>query len=382
MHKPVVLVFCNFYLPGFRGGGPIRTTSNLVDSLGDELGFRIIAMDRDLGDKLAYTSINKTKWNKQGKSEVFYVGRGLNGIFKIYSILKDYPCNAIYLNSFFSFKFSIIPLIIIKLLKKNKLIIIGSRGEFSKGALALKAFKKRIFIELSLITGLHKNIIWHASTDYEATDIKRVMGDHVTIRTAVDLATKNNDVQLLPRSHESLLKIIFISRISPMKNLLGALYLLRNVRQEVSFDVYGPAEDETYWAECRNAATALPVNVTFAYCGSLQPLEVAATLAKYDLFLFPTFGENYGHVIAEALNAGLPILISDTTPWRDLEQKKIGWDIPLDQPDRFAACIEECATKSVDDYHKWRCEIRRWAIANIGNQDAVDENRRLFNNLD
>ena len=64
---------------------------------------------------------------------------------------------------------------------------------------------------------------------------------------------------------------------------------------------------------------------------------MSESLAKNDLFFFPAHGENYGHVIAEAMAAGCPVLISDQTAWRNLEEKGAGWDLPLDAPGRFRA---------------------------------------------
>lgn len=376
-----ILVLIPAYLPGFKSGGPVRTISNMVDKLGDEFDFRIITMDRDLGDKFVYSSVDPRIWNKCGKAYVFYVERGLRGISEVISMLKEQSYEALYLNSFFSFQFSIFPVLISSIFQSNKPTILAPRGEFSQGALGFKARKKRVFLACAKALDLYRNVIWHASTAHEAADIRRVMGDDVRVRTAIDLAMTDIDIVPVPRSNGGSLQIVFVSRISPKKNLLGALSLLLRVRQQVRFDVYGPTEDEDYWAECQHAAAALPSNVVFTYCGILQPLEVTPTLAKYDLFLFPTLGENYGHVIAEALCAGLPLLISDTTPWRDLEQMKLGWDIPLNQTDRFVACIEECFAKSADEYERWRQDIRRWAVANIGNDAAVEENRQLFSNL-
>lgn len=380
MKKIVILVAG--YLPGFKSGGPVRTVSNMVAALGDEYCFSVVCCDRDIGDEVSYNSIDKNFWNRQGKANVFYIQRGLVGIKNLIKIFRKNHFDIFYLNSFFSFQFSIIPLLILRIFHRNTPIILGPRGEFSLGALAIKSFKKRVFIGFSMMFGLYKNVIWHASTNYESEDIKRVIGSKAIIRIAIDITMTDHYFLPLPCNNDSSLKVIFISRVSPKKNLLGALSLLLNVRRKVHFDVYGPAEDEVYWNECRAVAKVLPKNIVFAYCGVLQPSEIAPTLAKYDLFLFPTFGENYGHVIAEALTAGLPILISDTTPWRDLAIKKLGWDIPLDQPDRFVACIEECCIKSAEAYDQWRRDIRAWAVANIGNQNAVDENRQLFNNLD
>jgi len=51
-------------------------------------------------------------------------------------------------------------------------------------------------------------------------------------------------------------------------------------------------------------------------------------LADYDAFIFPTLGENFGHVIIESLSAGCPVLCSDQTPWNDVFRAGGGSVIP------------------------------------------------------
>lgn len=388
-HKPVVLVFCSFYLPGFLGGGPIRTIANLVDSLGGEFDFLVVAMDRDLGDARAYKSIEKDSWNVQGRARVFYVEPGVRGFLKIASILARHSYDILYLNSFFSFQFSILPLMLYRALKNLKIydsrrsLILGPRGEFSAGALKIKALKKNLYLSFFRILGLQKNMIWHASTEHEAQDIERVIGGAADIRTAIDLSGKNQAIWLNEGQSKdmNLLRIVFISRISPKKNLTGALSMLRDVRESVVFDVYGPLEDEYYWAECLAKVEMLPSNIKFSYKGVLLPAEVMAVVSGYDLLYFPTLGENYGHVIAEAIQAGLPVLISDQTPWRDLEKKKLGWEISLDKPEKFIEIIEECCLIEPDQYAEWRRNIAAWARDNISNSEAIESNRRLFSSI-
>ena len=55
--------------------------------------------------------------------------------------------------------------------------------------------------------------------------------------------------------------------------------------------------------------------MTFSYRGELAPEAVRSTFARYDMFVFPTQGENFGHVIAESLSASCPVICSDETPW-------------------------------------------------------------------
>lgn len=376
-----IIIFCAFYLPGFKGGGPIRTVANMIDQLGDEIHFSLFTSDRDLGESTPYPSILPDAWQRVGKANVFYSSPEIDWFFILWKNIANFQGDALHLNSFFSFRFSILPLLFWRIKQSSKPIILGARGEFSQGALAIKAPKKNIFIKLSKVLGLHNNIIWHASTDHEALDIRRVMGEKTNIRLAIDIAKPGTDVHLSPRAAKDPLRIVFISRISPKKNLLGAIEILQKVKKHVIFDVYGPTEDELYWAECRRSAESLPDNVRFSYCGSLLPNAVLSKLTQYDLFFFPTLGENFGHVIAEAFSAGLPVLVSNATPWRDLSKQSIGWDIPLDQPEKFIACIEECCSKPVEEYDHWRKSIRAWAVDNIGNKDAIEQNRQLFMNL-
>ncbi len=376
-----ILVLTTFFLPGFKGGGPIRTIANMLEALSQEVIFSLVTSDRDLGEKYPYPSVSKDVWLRAAGANVIYISPA-HFVRKMYALISTYTGDAININSFFSFWFGILPTLFWRIHQGRKPIILGPRGEFSQGALALKSAKKRIYLTLAKSLGIYTNVIWHASTEHEADDIRRVMGDKARIRIAVDIACPPPELALQPRQASSALRMVFLSRVSPKKNLLGAIQMLQQVQSPVVFDVYGPAEDVTYWASCQEAAKLLPAHVQFHYCGSLYPAQVPETMARYDLFYLPTLGENFGHVIAEALGCGLPLLIADTTPWRDLAQQKLGWDIPLSQPEQFVAAIETCSCMPAADYDTWRHSIRAWALANIGNDEAVEQNRQLFMNLD
>ena len=376
------MVFTGYYLPGFKGGGPIRTIANMVENLGSEIQFSVVTADRDLGDVASYRDISPNQWLQLGDARIYYASPSIAWVHGLVAVIRQFDGHALHLNSFFSFRFSILPLLIWRALKADKPIIVGPRGEFSKGALALKSPKKRAFLLLAKALGLYRGVIWHASSSHEAEDIRRVIGDSARIRVAIDIACPPSELQLKQRNISSPLQVIFLSRISLMKNLLGVIDVLQRVKTAVVCDVYGPAEDEMYWDKCKESAKQLPAHVQFRYCGPLFPAKVPATLAQYDLFFLPTLGENFGHAIAEALGCGLPVLISDRTPWRDLSQKKLGWDIPLDQTDQFVAAIESCSRIPAADYDAWRQSIRAWALKNIGNEEAVEQNRQLFMNLD
>lgn len=371
-----VLTFTGFYTPSFKGGGPIKTIKNLIDASNVErISFRLVTSDRDLGDCKPFSCVKVGLWNSVGNADVLYTTAGHRGMRQIKSLFEDNDFDIIYVNSFFSFRFSIYPQLLSK--RIDKLVIIAPRGEFSDGALKLRSFKKRLFIGLYKFFGFHRKAIFQASSEYEAKDIKRILGNVVDIRIAPNISSQEF-ASSIPRRTKTKTYIITVSRISPMKNLLQAIQILQEVRSPVVYDIYGPIEDKDYWAKCEAAIKQLPTHIEVRHKGSLKPDQVVETMATYDMFFMPTLGENYGHVIAEAFCAGLPVLIADTTPWRRLEEKGIGWDIPLNRSDTFAQVIDEFAALPDEEYQAKRENILRWAKHKFSQRDAIEANIAMF----
>ena len=144
------------------------------------------------------------------------------------------------------------------------------------------------------------------------------------------------------------------------------------------YDIYGPIEDRDYWLECEKAIGALPPYIQVQHKGELMPDVVVRTMAHYDVFFMPTKGENYSHVITEAFCAGLPVLIADTTPWRNLQNLSIGWDLPLDNPDAFSAVLDELATMQAEEHLRTRQNVLTWAKNKFSQRDAIEANIALF----
>ena len=82
--------------------------------------------------------------------------------------------------------------------------------------------------------------------------------------------------------------------------------------------------------------------------------QIFLLMIEHDLFLLPTLGKSFGHVIWEALISACTILISDRTPWKNLEEKGIRWDFPLDQIERFEEVVQKCVAMDEATHCKWR----------------------------
>lgn len=377
-----ILATLSHYLPGYKSGGPQKSVVNLVDRLGAEFNFKIVTSDRDLGDSQPYRDILADSWMRSAGCEVMYVSEGSRGFSKIATLISSVPHDVLYLNSFFSPTWTIKPLLARYFgLIPKKPTIVAPRGEFSAGALRIKGLKKRAYVALGMASGLFSNLIWHASTDMESQDIRRILGDRAkVIRMASDLPglLVSDGVIDQPRKTGEPLRLIFLARISPMKNLDYALRVLSQVRTPVIFSIYGPPEDLGYHEECQRLASRLPDHVQVRWEGPVEPSQVPKVMAAHDLFFLPTRGENYGHVIAEALGAGTPVLLSDATPWRGLEAAGVGWDLPLEDPSAFAKAVEAAAAQTADAQAAQREQVFRFAKRRQDESADVEANRQLF----
>ena len=382
-YKPVILAFVGNYLPGYKAGGILRITINTVDHLCDEFDFKIVTRDRDLGDDKPYPDIKINQWQQVGNAQVYYLPPSSETVKGIFDLIVHTPHDILYLNSFFD------PLTI-KALWMRKLhraafqpTIVVPWGEFGWASLKQKYPKKFVFMQLARLVGLYNDVTWRASSKYEKSDIMKVMktkSDAISI--IEDLPIKN-----IPKFPDSIdnqfadsqdLKIIFLSRISREKNLDFALRVLRQVKVRVLFDIYGPAENMDYWKECQELIGLLPANVQVNYRGSVEANQVVNVFSRYDLFLFPTGGEAYGHVIAECLIAGTPVLLSTETPWRNLQLDGLGWDIDLGEIYSFVAVIEKLALMSEDEKLKKRAIVKDKIMERLLHPDVLEKNRRLF----
>ncbi len=166
--RPVILVLGDYYLPGYKGGGTIRSLANLMDRLGGEFDFRLITRDRDLGAPSPFPGIRIDAWQKVGGGEVFYASPENLRPLNLLRIMRSVPFGKLYLNSFFSPRLSIAAVLFRALgLIPAVPLVLAPRGEFAPGALALKPGKKRLFLRAARLSGAYRSVIWQATSELE-----------------------------------------------------------------------------------------------------------------------------------------------------------------------------------------------------------------------
>jgi len=374
-----ILVFVDYYLPGYKGGGPVRSVSRIVEKLSYELDFWIFTRDRDLGDSEPYANVEINRWRRQEMAHHFYASPDRLGARSILETIRAANPNVIYLNSYFSNLTRAVLLLRAFGFLKGTAIIVAPRGEFSAGALQLKAAKKRAFLRIASAAGLHRKVTWQVSTVHEQKDTIAAVGTESRCCVgAPHVEFPSSTAGLKPPKDPGKARFAFISRISPKKNLLGALEFLKDVRGEVDFTIFGPAEDQDYLRRCQDAAAALPLNIRCTFAGPIPQPEVSKALAEHDFFLFPTLGENFGHVIAEALGAGCPALLSDQTPWLDLETKGCGWVVALEDAESWRSAIQACIDMGDADFQAMSEAARDYIRGMAEASSDPEPTRRLF----
>ena len=371
--RPKILVFIDWFYPGFNSGGPVQSIYNLTAHLGEFFDFFVITRDTDYCEKSPMNGIFSNQWNKiNNHLHVYYCSEDLINAKLYKKLFEQIKPDVIYINGVFSYKFSILPTLIFKHYKIRK--IIGTRGMLAKGALAIKGFKKNTYLFFANQISLYSNYYLHVTNIDEQKDVMDVLGKNTKVYIAPNLPQKTIFNYSALNASDTLY-LINVARISPEKNLLFALQILKNVNRKIHFDIYGTVYNNEYWARCQNVLKELPSNVVVNYKGFLDSESVIKTISQYHLFFMPTLGENFGHVILQSFMASTPVLISDKTPWKNLQNLNCGYDLDLNQPEFFSELLNNI---TMDSLLKWREGAFLMAQNTVNNTDNVNLNKKLL----
>ncbi|RZU50153.1 glycosyltransferase involved in cell wall biosynthesis [Krasilnikovia cinnamomea] len=352
-----VLAMSQYFEPGFKAGGPIRSVARIVDTIPQEVKLTLVTSDRDLGDPAPYSGLSGARIQR-GPATVHYVDAANRRQRQVLADrLREGNFDLLYVNSLFNPRFSIMPVLAARTggITASK-ILIAPRGELSQGALSLKSGKKAAFLKIWLrfLHGL--DVTWHATSQLEAADIRSVWPNS-RIEVCHDQGDLPSECLCAIRPQDTP-RLLFLSRISRMKNLDLALTALQGIDCRVELDIYGPVEDEPYWRRCQDIIATLPPAVRATYRGALPYTAVRSTMAGYDALVLPTLGENFGHVIAESLSASCPVICSDQTSWTQVLQGGGGAVAKL-TIESFRKAVENTVNATVDQ----RWEAKRAAGA-------------------
>lgn len=358
-----IMVFIGGYLPGEKYGGPVTSISNFVELMGDDYEIRIVCSNHDFKETTPYPNI-KSGWNRVGKAEVLYLKDEEQNYKTYLNILREAKPDLIYGSGIMYIK---INSKIFKVAKKlNIPILLAPRGDICENALRIKKYKKIPFLAVARVIGMFNGMYFHATMQEEVDSLKKYLG----IDKEKTFLLPNLPAAPVHREGYTKLagklKVLFISRIQEKKNLFDAIRIINQMKSEVQFDIYGPLENLEYWHKCQAEMKKAPSNVHIEYKGALSPKEAKLIFLHYDCFLFPTFSENYGHVIAEALMHDCPIVISKgTTPWDDVNEYNAGTAVELGTLSGFVTALENLAKMDSTQYQRMVVNVHKYVDIKI-----------------
>jgi glycosyltransferase involved in cell wall biosynthesis len=361
-----LLVVSQYWAPAELAGGA-TSTGRAVASLRDTVETWVVAGDRDVGDTEAWPALRAASagadgWTERGGIQVRYQRWDRGSGRRVRRAIDEVDPDVIYLPSLFA------PGSLAVLWRRavggvRHPIVVAPEGELHPGALAHHRGRKQVVLALLRLTGIGRRVQWRAADADEAARIRSTMGAGATVSVAPDLHDPRSDggPPTTSSKQPGRARIVFMGSIVPKKGLHRALELLWPLRHRIDLDIHGPIVDTDEWARCRALLDRAEPGVRWRAHGPLAHAEVDVELARADLLILPTLGENYGYVIAEALAAGCPVLTSDQTPWRGLATDGCGWDLPLEPAGPWSERVAEVIAWDDDDRTAARHAARRRA---------------------
>ena len=161
--------------------------------------------------------------------------------------------------------------------------------------------------------------------------------------------------------------------------MLFALNILRKVKYNIDFDIYGIIDDASYWLKCENLIRKMPPNINVSYKSAQKYELVKDTFRLYDLFFFPTLGENFGHVIPESLSQGTAVLTSDMVPWKGIEKFNCIWLYNLKDKSKFLDKINSFAKMRNSQFESIRGNCIRCSEKIYDQNKLNNKYKKLFN---
>jgi glycosyltransferase involved in cell wall biosynthesis len=370
-----ILIFSDWYYPGYKAGGPVQSVYNLASLLSQYYKVKIVTSIYDLNSSEPYPDIIADQWIEwKENQEVIYL-KDLS-VSKVKQLVNENRYNYLLINGLFSFHFSVLPAFYAHIYKV-KHTFIAVRGMLHASALSVKPIKKQVFLSFARGFGLYKSqIILLATSLREKEEIKRSLG-RVKIQIAPNIPLLVNQFKAKNKD-QSNLKILFLGRISPEKNPMTLIHALKKIDFPCTVTFCGSGSNDAYFTEFKNQLGQLPAHIKHHYIADIPHAEVEKLLDRMDIMVLPSLGENFGHAIFESFVHAVPVIIGNNTPWTGIEDKKAG--IEIEPTDENQLLIALRRLNDMDDmtYAEWRKGAFEMANAYFKDNNFKEIYLRLF----
>ena len=310
--KTKIVVLADYYFPSKHAGGPLKSISSVVNLMLEENHVTIITRNRDLGVTKPYEFINSKAHTVDGFKNGLSIIYCANYFFVLLSLLKQNP-SFLWANSLFS---RYTALGVIYSAWCNKRLVVSPRGELEPSAIQGSFFKRMYILLLRLF-----NLKFFVNSLREHRLLEKFFGQHVNVIVAPQLVAR-----CIAKDSIKNKDFVFAGRLVPVKNLDFILNIISNSEIPINLDIFGTFECEKYRRKIMSLINTLD---SVNYKGAFDPENVIEVLGQYRCLLMPSLGENFGHIIYEALCSRIYVLASNNTFWTSNYLKDGGKCLPL-----------------------------------------------------
>jgi glycosyltransferase involved in cell wall biosynthesis len=340
--------------------------ANLLERKSHEIAFRVLTRHHDYLDPEPYSSVPSGKWVACPGGLVYYA-KDAEWFSCFLETIRTWQPDWIYLNGLFA------PMTrkILYATKPGVPMVLAPHGNLGPAALKQGWFKKQLWLIITKDIGRFRHIRWHAASAREADQIRNHIGSKLSLITLpMAPATNTPKPPQIPRE-KGILKLVYFGRLSPEKNLNFAfdrLHEFADTRPDIQvyYDLYSADKSAI------SIPSPLPDNLTINHCPGLPADALRDTIMAggYSAVLMPSLTENFSYTVLESMQAAVSPLISDQTPWRNLNTDEIGWDLPLSARQAWLDALHQLADETPEEWQKRRARVHAYATRWAANYDT------------
>lgn len=206
--------------------------------------------------------------------------------------------------------------------------IVAPRGMLEPWSLQQRALKKKVALALYQRRDLKLAAALHATAESEAEQFRRL--------GFVNRVIVSPNGVILPKElperrvrEDGKRRMLFVSRIHLKKGLMELAEAWARVRPEGwTMEIVGTDADG-FQAAVERRVEELGIAGDWTFTGPLTDDAKWVAYRRADVFVLPTYSENFGIVVPEALYAEVPVVTTKGTPWGELKSEGCGWWIDI-----------------------------------------------------
>jgi glycosyltransferase involved in cell wall biosynthesis len=241
--------------------------------------------------------------------------------------------------------------------------VVSPRGMLEPWAMNHRRWKKYIAWQLYQRRDLRRAACHHATAETEAEHVRQ-LGLDVPIRiipNGVDVP----EPRAIPGANDGRRVALYLGRIHPKKGLPMLIDAWARVRPAGwQLKIVGP-EEAGHRAALENATATIGLREAISFAGPVDGEAKRSMFFDADLFILPTYSENFGITVAEALAHGLPVLTTTGAPWPMLPERGCGWWVDA-TVDGIAAGLRQATSQDSETLAAMGARGRTWVAAEFG----------------